>query len=308
MTDSPVILLAGASGNLGGRIANALVSRGASVRALVRPSTSAAKRNLLIGMGASIVETDFTDRPALQRACRNVDCVVSALQGLREVIIDYQGRLLDAAIAAGVSRFIPSDFSIDFAQLGEGTNRNLDLRREFHDRLIHARIASTGIYIGALADVLAHNVWLLNLNDRTVGYWDDPDWKLDFTTIEDAASFTAEAALDASSPSALRFASFQQSPRCIADAASRVFGLHFHLLRLGSRDELAARNRELRMANPEGEREVYPIWQQGQYMQSMFATRHASLDNQRYPSVMPASLSTWLSELRGRQLSIDAPG
>lgn len=37
MIDQPIIALAGAGGDLGGRIAKALVARGASVRALVRP-------------------------------------------------------------------------------------------------------------------------------------------------------------------------------------------------------------------------------------------------------------------------------
>jgi hypothetical protein len=35
------------------------------------------------------------------------------LAGLREVVIDAQKKLLDAAIAAGVPRFIPSDYSLD---------------------------------------------------------------------------------------------------------------------------------------------------------------------------------------------------
>jgi len=40
--------------------------------------------------------------------------VVSALAGLRDVIVETQAALLDAAIKARVPRFIPSDFSIDF--------------------------------------------------------------------------------------------------------------------------------------------------------------------------------------------------
>ena len=298
MSDPPLIVLAGASGNLGKRIAKALLGRGASVRALIKPGVSQVKRAELASLGVTLVEASLTDRTALQKACEGAACVVSALQGLREVIIDAQGALLDAAAGAGVARFIPSDFSIDFTQLCEGENRNFDLRREFHERLEHAPLASTAIYVGAFAEVLSYNIWLLNLVDRTVGYWEDPDWKLDFTTIEDVASYAAAATLDPDAPAVLRFASFQQSPRDIADAARRVFGMRFHLLRLGSREELAARNRELRTAHPEGEREIYPVWQQGQYMQSMFATRHVALDNRRYPHIVPTPLDVMLSRLR----------
>jgi hypothetical protein len=42
------------------------------------------------------------------------------LAGLREVVIDAQKKLLDAAIAAGVPRFIPSDYSLDFTKFSYG--------------------------------------------------------------------------------------------------------------------------------------------------------------------------------------------
>jgi hypothetical protein len=51
-------------------------------------------------------------------------------------------------------RFIPSDYCIDFTKLPPGTNRNLDLRREFHERLDRAPIAATSILNGRFADML----------------------------------------------------------------------------------------------------------------------------------------------------------
>ena len=68
-------------------------------------------------------------------ACSRASCVVSALQGLRDVIVETQTVLLDAAIKAEVPRFIPSDYSIDFTKFPPGENRNLDLRRDFHNCL-----------------------------------------------------------------------------------------------------------------------------------------------------------------------------
>ena len=142
MTAQPaIIVLAGATGDLGHRIAECLLKRGAVVRALVRPAGArkpvvAALREL----GAEIVEVDFTSVTALTKACAGASCVVSALSGLRDVIVDAQKRLLDAAVAAGVPRFIPSDYCIDYTKLPAGSNRNLDLRREFNQRLDHAPI------------------------------------------------------------------------------------------------------------------------------------------------------------------------
>lgn len=47
-------------------------------------------------------------------------------------------------IAAGGSRFIPSDYSIDFTRLPTGRNRHLDQRREFYAYLNKAQ----GVYCG----------------------------------------------------------------------------------------------------------------------------------------------------------------
>ena len=84
---------------------------------------------------------DYNDVADLTRACQGAACVVSALSGLRPVIVEAQTRLLAAAVAAGGPRFIPSDYSADFTRLPAGSNRNFDLRREFQRRLDAAPIS-----------------------------------------------------------------------------------------------------------------------------------------------------------------------
>ncbi len=127
-----LILVAGSTGNLGGRIIKALLKRGATVRALVRPGTDQKKLDQLTQPGVEIVAAAPTDVAALTEACRGAACVVSAVQGLHDVIVDAQAALLAAAVAAGVPRFIPSDFASDYTKTQEGDNRNFDLRREFN--------------------------------------------------------------------------------------------------------------------------------------------------------------------------------
>jgi hypothetical protein len=222
----------------------------------------------------------------VEKACIGVACVVSALQGLRDVIVDTQGVLLRSAVATGVARFIPSDYSVDFTSLPRGTNRNFDLRREFHDLLIQSPIRATSIYNGAFADILGYGTPLLNFRDNTVGYWgDDPDWHLDFTTTDDTAAFTAAAAMDASAPPSLHIASFQVSPVQLCEVASEVTSKTFTLVPLGSLEAFAAHNRQERAARPESEKEMYPRWQSGQYMHDMFCAHHETLDNERYPDL-----------------------
>ncbi len=110
-------LIAGATGNLGQRIALNLIEQGVAVEALVRRGSPKEKVSNLKKMDIRIHEVDFNNEPELVKACTGAHCVISALSGLRSVILDAQSQLLAAAVKAGVPRFIPSDYSIDFTKI-----------------------------------------------------------------------------------------------------------------------------------------------------------------------------------------------
>ncbi|MBC6609703.1 NmrA family NAD(P)-binding protein [Hymenobacter sp. BT507] len=287
----PLLVVAGATGELGGRLVRALRQRNATVRALVRPETNPDKIAHLIQQGVDVRRVDFADLPTLTQACAGASCVVSVLAGLHEVIVEAQTQLLRAAVAAGVPRFIPSDFCSDYTQQAPGTNRNFDLRRAFRARLDQAPIAATSILNGAFAEVLTYNIPLLDFRQQQVGYWEDADWRIDFTTMDDTAAFTAAAALDPATPRYLRIASFQPSPRELVKLARQAGRGDFALTRLGSRADLAAAIAHARQANPAGEQQLYADWQQMQYLLSMFSVQNQPLDNSRYPGL------TWTSAL-----------
>jgi hypothetical protein len=279
------ILVAGGTGNLGGRIIKALIARGAEVRAIVRNSEPE-KTKKLTELGAQIIAVDMSDAEALRQACQGVSCVISALAGLHETIVDSQTKLLDAAIAAGVPRFIPSDYSADFTRLPADENRNFDLRKEFHEYLDKSPIAATLIMNGAFTDILGYGTPIYDVKKLSVGYWgDNPDWKIDFTTMDNTADYTAAAALDATTPRILRIASFQISPIELVDLGEEVKERKFRFIPMGSLEDFAASNQKERSANPAGEEELYPSWQGKQYMHGMFSVQNTSLDNDRYPDV-----------------------
>jgi len=284
--DKTIIVLAGASGNLGGRLVRELLKREAHVRAVVRPSSNPEKIEELRKLGAEIAETDFSSVPALIRACSGGSCIVSALSGLRDVIVETQTRLLEAAVKAEVPRFIPSDYSIDFTKLTPGTNRNLDLRREFHERLDKAPIAATSILNGMFTDLLTGEAPVILFKVKRVVYWEDADQLLDFTTMDDAAEFTAAAALDPSTPRFLRIAGDQISARGLAEVAGEVTGNQFKLFRAGGlrRYEILIKITRAVLFNSKA---VYPPWQGMQYMHNMFSglVKLKSLDNDRYPGM-----------------------
>ncbi len=280
------ILVAGATGNLGNRICKELLQRGAAVKAIARESADTDKIEILKKMGVEVKIIDLNDLSAITAECINVNCVISALAGLGDVIIDLQKKILDGAVNAGVPRFIPSDFCTDYNDLHEGENRNFDLRRTFKNYLDQSPIQASSIFNGCFADILKYNTPILNLKEKSIGYWGDKtSWKLDFTTMDNTAAFTAEVALDPTAPRNLQIASFQVSPTMIFDDVKEITGQEFKLYQLATLENFSEYIKKQRAENPAGENELYAKFQQGQYMYSMFTTQHKDLANSRYQKI-----------------------
>jgi nucleoside-diphosphate-sugar epimerase len=280
------IVIAGATGNLGERIAKSLVHRGAKVVAMVRKNTALEKLEHLSRLGVEVAAIDLQQTEELKKVCSGASCVVSALAGLHDTIVDAQTSLLHAAVAAGVPRFIPSDYSADFTKLAPGSNRNFDLRREFHDRLLKAPIAATSIFNGAFMDMLTGQAPFILFKLKRVVYWQNANQLMEFTTIDDTASFTAAAAMDESSPRYLRIAGDQITATDLAKIASDVSGKKYGLLRAGDLKTLALLIKLVRMMSRD-KGQLYPPWQGMQYMHNMYSglTEMTHLDNQKYPGM-----------------------
>jgi nucleoside-diphosphate-sugar epimerase len=301
-TDSPITVLAGATGNLGGRIAEALLDRGGAVRAIVRRGSPRGKVDSLRKRGADVISIDFDNFAELAEACAGASCVVSALAGLRDVIVEAQTSLLHAAITVGVPRFIPSDYAIDFPKLPDGRNRNLDLRREFHGRLDKAPIAATSILSGMFTDMLTGQAPIVLPRVKRVVYWGDADQLMDFTTVDDTARFTAAAALDQTTPRFLRIAGDVISARGLMEIASDVFGARFRLFRAGGLGRFEKVIKLTRFLAP-GDDELYPPWQGMQYLRDMLDGRAklTPLDNDRYGPRRWTTAQDVLEGMHGRE-------
>jgi NAD(P)-dependent dehydrogenase (short-subunit alcohol dehydrogenase family) len=290
------ILVAGATGNLGERIVKALVTKDAEVRVLVRASSNLEKVNALEKLGTKIYTIHNWNTEEIATACKGVDCVVSVLSGLREVIIDAQKILLDGAIAAGVSRFIPSDYSLDFTKFAHGENRNLDWRREFHTYLDKTNIKSTSIFNGAFADMLTGQMPLVLFKQKKILCWGDAHHKLSFTTMDNTAAYTANAAMDASSPRYLRIAGDLKSPSDMQTVMNELSTEPYKIFRPGGQGLLGFIIKVARFFSS-GEKELYPAWQGMQYMHNMIDDRALlkSTDNERYPNMQWTSAKDVLS-------------
>ena len=307
MSDSTkIVVVAGAQGNLGKLVCEALLARARAegtaliVRGLVRngstkPGVSSPRAD---GDGSaqqlSLVPVDYERREDLLEACQGAYCVISTLQGLEDVIVAAQTRLLEAAIAKGVRRFIPSDFSGDFTRLPEGSHRNFDLRRQFH-RVARGLIAGAGspieltsVFQGGFTELLGSGWVLFDYKKRRVNYFGAADSPMEFTTWQNTAEFTAAVALDERpTPPQLFPAGQRITPREAQAIAKRVTGANFALKRVMPTGMLRLAISLVRLFKPGKKGDVMPLWvgMQYGYCGALGVMSPARLDNDRYTDI-----------------------
>jgi hypothetical protein len=295
-----IIVIAGGTGHLGSKITKALLAKGAEVRVLVRASSDVNKINQLEQLGAKIISLDMTKESEVAAACKGATCFISALAGLENVVIDAQKTLLDAAISAGVPRFIPSDYSLDFTKFKDGENRNLNLRRRFHTYLDAADIEATSIFNGALMEMLTNEIPMIIFDKKLVLYWGNSKHKMGFTTVDNTASYTANVALEESTPRYLRIAGDQISPKEIKQVMDDITEQKYRLIRTGGLGMLGFIIKISKTFAP-GKTDLYPAWQGMQYVRNMMDKRSAidSTDNYRYNDMKWTSVKDLLKKHLG---------
>lgn len=293
------IVVAGANGNLGKLVCEALIARaekeGQSVQVigLTRKGTANVTDKVPFASTEQqlvIESVDYDSDEDLKRVCEGAYCVISVLLGVEDVVVAIQSRLLNAAIACNVRRFIPSDFSIDFFVLPKGSNRNFDWRLQFHelaDRMVkqsQSDIEITSVFQGGFTDLLASGWVLLDYKKNNVTYFGSPDTSMDFTSRKNTAEFTAAAALDNNpTPRKLLIAGIRLTPKKAQQIANRVTGASFKLKHVMTVKMLRMVIAVMKFFNPATNNPM-PLWvgMQYGYCQALGAATPRQIDNDRY--------------------------
>jgi nucleoside-diphosphate-sugar epimerase len=294
------VLVVGASGNLGSKIVSALAEQGgASIRVTHRASSKPEKLSKLRALGAEMVVADLADPSSLDAACKGVDVVVSAVQGLADVIVEGQTHLLRAAEKNGVARMLPSDYALDFFKTKEGGNRNLDLRRDFDRVLDASKVRGSSVLCGAFMDLLAWGAMGPDPKTGVFRVFGDEDQPYDFTHTDDVAKYVAAVALDDGAGRHVRVAGDTQSPRQLAQTFAEVRGSKVTIENAGSLEDLDRMIAGMRAKDPAPE-DTFPVWQRMQYARDMASGlgKLEPLDNARYPSIRPKTIRELLSSPR----------
>ena len=231
------ILLAGATGMLGSRIAVHLLKQpDARLRLLVRALNDPKLRGL---QGAELVEGDLADPASLDRATDGAEVVVSAVQGGREVIVDGQIALAHAARRNGARHILPSDYALDLFKATPGESPSYDARREADAGIADVGLAQVNVLQGAFMEMLLPGRGAIDLQAGTVSFYGDGERPVEVTSVEDTARMIVRVVLDPDVPAGkFAFAGDRVSIRQAGEIVGARIGRSLRPVSLGSEDDL----------------------------------------------------------------------
>jgi nucleoside-diphosphate-sugar epimerase len=294
--NNKLVVVAGGAGKLGRLVVESLLAHtNVRVRVLVRDpqkpdvASLASDRVELVAFDAA-----SSNDAARAEAVAGAYAVISTLQGGPDIIVDAQFALLRAAKAAGVRRFIPSDYSYNIFTLPEGINVNSDWRRAF---AVKARPETSDTFevVHVMQGIFADSfvMGFLGMFDRdnlVIRYWGDGKMPIDWTTWEDTARFTAAAALDDRPVPAHLFVTGDRANVLeFIETWERVNGKKLVVERLGSVEDLERETARKLAEEPEN---MY-AWLPLMYARGVYGG-HAllgALENARYPEIQAENLT-----------------
>lgn len=206
-----MILVVGATGDLGSRIVRRLVDEGQQVRCLVRPRSDGSP---LADAGVELVEGDLRDAASLRAACAGAKTLVASataigrrLAGEKDTSIrsvDGQGMtdLVDAAEAAGVERFV----YVSYAGVELGLGMPLEQAKLATERRLTASSMRT-VFVrpDAFQEIHLGPVGRFDMAAGKVAVFGKGDVPNRWVATDDVASLVAAVALEPDPPAIVEF-------------------------------------------------------------------------------------------------------
>ena len=197
--NSVTVLVAGATGFLGSEICRQLVEKNKKVKGLVRSTSDSNKVAQLRELGVEIIEGDLKDKSSLKNALQGVSVIISTVSStlsrqegdsIQTVDDEGQNNLIDAAVEAGVSKFV----YVSFCDMGG------EFPLQTAKRKVEKHLVESGLSYTILRPTYFMEVWLSPAlgfdypNGKATIYGNGKN-KISWIAIKDVASF-AVASLD----------------------------------------------------------------------------------------------------------------
>ena len=162
------VAVAGASGRLGRALVKELLEAGFSVTALTRQDS-----DLDLGPDVKVVQVDYNNLQSLTEAVSGHDALVSTVTtGVK----DQQKLLVDAAIAGGVKRLVPSEFGCDLENAKTRAlpaySQNVEIENDIEKKCKGTQTTYTYIFNNALLDWGIDIPFLMDLKGKKMELFD----------------------------------------------------------------------------------------------------------------------------------------
>jgi uncharacterized protein YbjT (DUF2867 family) len=194
-------LVVGATGILGSEICRRLRERGEDVRALVRKTSDPAKVERLKGLGCEIVTGDLQDKASLNRACRDIEVVIStaattisrqAHDSLDKTDLQGQLNLIDAAERNDVKRFVLVSVSGNL----EGDAKLLTGKRKVEEKLRESGVSYTILRPSCFMEVWLSPMLGFDAQNKKAQIFGAGNQPVSFISLFDVAEFAVRSATD----------------------------------------------------------------------------------------------------------------
>lgn len=224
---------------------------------------------LLASPRIRITQGQSDDKKALQTFTKGNDVVVCCYLGDHDLMINGQKSLIDACESEGVSRYVASDYSLDFTKLELGQLPAKDPMKHVQEYLKSKNVQGVHVLIGIFMETFFtafFNSW--NSKESSFSYWGSGEEMWESTTYDNAAQFVAAVAQDPTAVGVQR-CEFPFLNSClwkeiltlivlgdrkniqqIATAFENQYNVKPQLNRLGSLDELYTHMQQVRDNDP----------------------------------------------------------
>jgi putative NADH-flavin reductase len=177
--------LVGATGNLGPAILKALLDDGSFDVTVLSREDSSSTDSLAKHPRQRIVKVNFDDASSLTSSLRGIDAVIS---NVASHALPSQRQIIDAAITAGVQRFLPSEFGSDLSVPANGAvpfnKPKLEIRHYLQDQAKnHEDFSYTFVTNGPFLDWCLQMGLFGNLKTHEATLWDGGDTRVSTTTL-----------------------------------------------------------------------------------------------------------------------------
>jgi len=189
------VTVIGATGQIGTPLTKNLLVEGHHVRILTRSRGSGNEKTLAeyVKQGAEIkVCPEMGAVADVASALEGSDTLIACVPGSKQIIEEFEPVWLDAAVQAGLERFVPTEFGTHSRAIEFGDGVLFDYKKRLHDKIFESDIGWTYFYNGGIFDYFLPNLRFFD-EITTFGNLDLPIYTHD---IEDIGRLAALALTD----------------------------------------------------------------------------------------------------------------